>query len=171
MLPRASLPGASRTATATIECASFVELLTLSLKSLQRVLDENRVGAQQLLRESAVIRDHQADVTQRRRSYDDSESAKEAVARAHAQVPEGGGGGGSGGGGSNGASFRGTRMTRFLSADAIVPGVPSLRPRGPSPAASPEGLRYRVGVPDAGGEAGAHAQNEIEKAHDGGGGA
>ena len=78
------LDGTSRTATATIECASFVELLTLSLKSLQRVLAENRHDAAALLRESACIRDRQAagdsmGTSLRRMSYDDSPSAKQVV--------------------------------------------------------------------------------------------
>lgn len=68
-------------ATATVECVSFVELLTLSHRALDAIVARRRDTAA-LLRESALLRDRiaasNASGKARRMSYDDSASATEA---------------------------------------------------------------------------------------------
>jgi len=63
----------NRTVTATIECASFVELLTISRDALRSVLEENRKDPLLLLRESAEQRNRMTKET--RVAYDEYNTA------------------------------------------------------------------------------------------------
>lgn len=81
------LEGRRGVATATVECASFVELLTLTRESLERVLAEHNHDAKAVLHISAAVRNHTAKNDRRYTIQSGAPSAAPAAEPPRADLP------------------------------------------------------------------------------------